>query len=111
MNIKKWTLLTLGVITLCILYPVHADDTFVSKDGLYEYELKKEYGSTGIFDAAILRNYFGNEKIVRVPETIDGYQVCYLTKTFSDDYIEKVYLPNSVKKITSICIVSVFQHR
>ena len=100
MNIKRWILLAVGLLTLSVSCLIYADDKFVSKDGLYEYELKKEYGDKGTYYVADLINYLGKDKIVRVPESIDGYQVCYLTGTFNDDFVTKVYLPETDINVT-----------
>ena len=102
MNIKKWVLTVIGLLSFCIACTVTADSgSITSKDGLYEYDLEKFYGDTGVYEVARLTRYLGNEKTVRIPATIDGYPVYYLYQTFAyDSYpVNKVYLPDSVRSV------------
>lgn len=101
MNNKKWMLVMICFFTFCISWSINADvePTFVSKDGLYGYELEKYYGDTSTYDVAVLTKYFGNEKIVRIPATIDGYPVHQLLSIFSNNSVDKIYLPDSVRSV------------
>lgn len=71
----------------------------LSSTGGYDYEEDIPDGECAIM------NYTGSDKVVVIPEEIDGKKVTYLANAafFHKDTIEGVYVPDTVRAIGEMC--------
>lgn len=92
-NLKRIVFPIIGTLLCLMMAVMFKVDTYGKSD---EYEYSVVMGKP---DSIILGDYLGSEKVVRIPETLDGYKVIGLAGTFFASDVEEVYLPSTMKSV------------
>lgn len=110
----RWVLYMITLSILCSSIEVKATDddcppAYYEDAKEYSGEFKKRYGDYEYtyceeYEGIVIVDYFGKDKVVRIPKTIDGYTVKELANNaFSNSKMQRVIIPDSVIRIGDSC--------
>lgn len=99
--------LTFCIVGLTLIGAFGASTVLTSADGKYLYQVLSN-GTVSICSGTNAKAYLGNETVVNVPETIDGYIVTKIgVRAFNGcASIKEISLPDSVTGIDSYAFIS-----